>query len=271
MKHFRRKIVIPHLLSPTSFDTRNFLKHTRFSLRSLSVLWEKKFLREIVIILQTSLIHNLFRNRKYSKSRMCYFSTLFANLRQNFADEKSWYPLSSLWHFSIPEWFWETEESLHDFLRSCETKFLTGYRENPSLILCIRFYDTRSFFISGRDTLRNFSLLWDKTISTKNRDSPLSSLTFLEIRTFLKHRRVPSQSFPFPWDKNLSTRNRDTPSFPPHPPPLISENFVEIKIFPKPGRVRWRIYSVLWDEIIVTKNRATPCLTSNISQNRKFS
>ena len=43
-KQFRRKIVITPLLSPTFLDNRNDLKHRRFPLRSLSVLWYKKFL-----------------------------------------------------------------------------------------------------------------------------------------------------------------------------------------------------------------------------------
>ena len=43
-KQFRRKIVIPPLLSLTFLDTRNVLKHRRVPLRNLLVLWDKKFL-----------------------------------------------------------------------------------------------------------------------------------------------------------------------------------------------------------------------------------
>ena len=69
-------------LSIKLFDTQNFLKHRRDSLRNDSILWNKTILTE---------------NR----------------------DTR---PLSYPSHFSIPEIFWNTEGFLYEYFRHCEAK-----------------------------------------------------------------------------------------------------------------------------------------------------
>ena len=89
----------------------------------------------------------------------------------------------------------------------------------PLPLLCMISFDTRTFLKPGRVFLRNFSVLWDQTISTKNHDThPLyypSHFSTPEISETLKGFPTKVSAL---WDKKFSCENLDAP-YP--PPPLI--------------------------------------------------
>ena len=61
----------------------------------------------------------------------------------------------------------------------------------PAPLIPLTFLETRSFLKLGKFSLRTFSVVWDNTFSTTNRDpAPLSTKHF-HTRKFLKHRNVP--------------------------------------------------------------------------------
>ena len=139
--------------------------------------------------------------------------------------------------------------------------------------------------------LQNASVLWDKTISTENRDSrplPLLSLTFLDTRNFLQHRRVHHEVFWYcettNFDRNLwyiprihkifqywklsdtqngsstvcfcTVRQNNFEGKAWYSPPSIS---LFLNIF-RHRRVPLRIFSLLCDQKIATENRDEPLL-----------
>ena len=131
--------------------------------------------------------------------------------------------------------------------------FLTAYRESPSPILSIRFYHTRSFLKLGRDPLPNFSVLWDKTFATKNRDtrSLISNVSwYQQFRE--KKRRIPIRSSSVLWDKKFFAKSPENTTF------LLSMRFFDNKNFLKSGRITLRSFPVLWGNIISTGNCDTP-------------
>ena len=79
------------------------------------------------------------------------------------------------------------------------------------LFLWIGFFDTRFFLKHKRVPLRNFLVLWDKTLSTENIKVSLLSVSFFGTRFFLKHRGVSQRKFLVPWDKKLSTESSELP------------------------------------------------------------
>ena len=61
----------------------------------------------------------------------------------------------------------------------------------PAPLIPLTFLDTRNFLKIGRVSLRTFSVVWDNTFSTTNRDPPPLSTKYFHNRKFLKHRKVP--------------------------------------------------------------------------------
>ena len=85
-----------------------------------------------------------------------------------------------------------------------------------------------------RVPLRKISVLWEKTISTENRDTRplLLSLAFLHTGNFLKHRRVLYEMFRY-WHKKILTENRYTSPLPSCPESFpIPEMFWSTEGFP---------------------------------------
>ena len=62
----------------------------------------------------------------------------------------------------------------------------------PAPLIPLTFLDTRNFLKLGRVSLRTFSVVWDNTFSTTNRDPPPLCTKYFHTRKFLKHRKVPS-------------------------------------------------------------------------------
>ena len=63
--------------------------------------------------------------------------------------------------------YWFESLSLPTFLN-----FINTTENRDTLFLCMKIFDTRTFFKYRRIPLRNFSVLWDKKFSTENRDIP---------------------------------------------------------------------------------------------------
>ena len=61
----------------------------------------------------------------------------------------------------------------------------------PAPLIPLTFLETRSFLKLGKFSLRTFSVVWDNTFSTTNRDPPPLSTKYFHTRKFLKHRKVP--------------------------------------------------------------------------------
>ena len=119
------------------------------------------------------------------------------------------YPL----HFSIPEINEALKDSPTKFFGTAKQKVFDGkswYFPPPLLIYELFRYQKFSETQHRRVPLWNFSVLWDKKISTEIRDIALWSIKFFDTRNFLKHQRVPLRSFSVLWDKTILTENRDT-------------------------------------------------------------
>ena len=58
-------------------------------------------------------------------------------------------------------------------------------------LIPLTFLDTRSFLKLGRVSVRTFSVVWDNTFATTNRDPLPLSTKYFNTRKFLKHRKVP--------------------------------------------------------------------------------
>ena len=98
-----------------------------------------------------------------------------------------------------------------------------------------------------RVPLSKVSVLWGKTISTKNRDNspPIRSIKYFDNRSFLKDRTEHLRKALVFWDKKSSTESGDRRSAPPIVEKLefsISELFWNIR------RLIQRFFSVKWDK-----------------------
>ena len=105
----------------------------------------------------------------------------------------------------------------------------------------MKIFDTRNFRKHRWVTLLTYSSLWDKTISTENRDLSLVCTKFFETRNFLKHRGVTLRIFSSLWDKKISRESRDIS--------LLCTKRFDTRFFLKDWRVPLRNFSVLWDKL----------------------
>ena len=97
----------------------------------------KKFWQKIVILPPSPLlIRKIHRHLKFCETQKGSSAKWFGTVEENSFDVKSWYP--------------------------------------P--LLSVTFLDARSFLKVGRVPLRNFSVVWDKTFSTENRDTLLQKV-----------------------------------------------------------------------------------------------
>ena len=175
-KQMRRKIVIHLLSSLTLLDTRKFLKKRRVPIRSSSVLWDKNISQQVVIIHASTL--STPSNLKFlSIPNLCKISNgsltnLFGTVRWNNFDGSSWHILSYLSQFPILDFFWNTEGSLYEVLRSRGTTKFGG----KTLILHIRtpphshkhFGYQKPSALHKKSTTKSFCLLREKTFEGKS-------------------------------------------------------------------------------------------------------
>ena len=175
----------------------------------------------------------IFHTRKFLKHRRVPLRTISVPWDNKNFEGKSWHrPLSSSQNFSIPESSWKTEGFLYEKFRHSERhKFLKHKKES----------------------LRNHLILWDKTISTENRDTRylFYQYFFSDTRNIVKRRNFPLGTALVLWDKEVSTENRDRrPSF-------VTMKFFDTKMFPEHRKVRLRNVMVLWDQKVSMENRDT--------------
>ena len=202
----------------------NSWKNGRITIRSSSVLWDKKFFMRSRDNTTPLLSMRIFDTRSFLKSgrvTLRSFSVLWDN---NSFDGKSRY--SNL-PSSLPWPSYSKKTPTPKTFQNCE-----GF-----------VYD-----VFGTVT---------KTISKENRNTPPLSVTFLESRKFLNHRRVPPRNLSVLWDKKFLTGSRDNPS-----PSFIHKLFRYPK-FSEIRKVSLRTLLLLWGKTIQTKNRDTPSLISN--------
>ena len=103
---FRRKNVIPPFSSTKLFETKNFLKNSRFPLRKFSAPWDIKISTENRDML--TLIHKFFFDtRKFPENRRVPSQSFpFRSCETKSSDKTVMPPPSYAWKFSIIEFFW---------------------------------------------------------------------------------------------------------------------------------------------------------------------
>ena len=207
-KNFRRKNVKPTFSSIKLFDTRKFPENRRVPLQSFSFrscetkssdktvklppsfAWKfsiPEFFRNTEVfsyefyrhcetkIFQRSLVypllmHKILRYTKFSEIPKCSPRNIFGTVWQKVFDGERDISLSDAYNFSIPEIFWYTEVFPNEIFRYCVTKNFR--RRNvipPSLMHKIFRYP--KFSDTPKCSQQSFSVLWDKKIWTKNRDT----------------------------------------------------------------------------------------------------
>ena len=197
-KYFRRKIVI--LLCIKFFDTPNFLKFSSDA---------REFFRhcETIIIRRKNVIppvmHKIFRYPKFSETLKGCPRNVLALWDQNFSTENrdtpsSLPPFLSIIFFSIPDFFWYTDQ------RGSPTKFFSTETKKISTKLWDKSLKHKIFrypklVTHWRFPLRNFSgtvrqTFFDGKSWYSLLPSPLLSISFFDTRNFLKQKRVPLRS-----------------------------------------------------------------------------
>ena len=142
---------------------------------------QKKIRRKILILPPPLLIHKLIRYQKFSETqhRRVPLRKVSVLWDKKFSTENRDKTLWSIRLFDTRNQ-WHPKGFPYEICRHCETK---NFRQkivilpssSPSSLLSINFFDTRNFVKHRRVPLRSFSVLWDKTILTENRDTrPLS-------------------------------------------------------------------------------------------------
>ena len=162
------------------------------------------------------LIPNIILNQKLSETQRGLSTKYFSTVSQNIFDDKSWYLLF--------------------YLR--------------------KFFQTREFLKHRSVPLRKVSVLWDKTFSAKNRDTPPPTLLCIETfitGNFLKLRRAPLRNVSVLWDETILMENWD------RCPPFLSQTFSLTRNFLKLREVCLPSISVLSVKTYSTTNRDTSC------------
>ena len=159
------------------------------------------------------------------------YTKFFGTVRQKIFDGKLWYPLLCIKFFDTPN-FVKHWRDAHEIFRHCETKIFR--RKNvitpsPPPLSSIKLFETRNFLKNCRIPLRNFSVLWDIKISTKNRDMPSLIRQFFSIPViFWKTEVFLYKDFRFgPVRQKISTKSWCPP------PPLLCMKIFDKRIFLK--------------------------------------
>ena len=218
----------PPLFSLSNFGIRVFLKFKSVLLSKISVKWdEKKYERRLVIGATLS------------------------------------YPK----HFSVPEFFWNTEGYLYDMFWYSEAKQI----RRRVVILPTPFYPKSlskpdSFWNTDIFPLQCFPVLWDNNFSTKSLDSlPLLSILFSKTRFSPKRRRFPYKVF---WCcETINIRQKVVILS-----RVFSIIFSDTKKIVKHWRFALRKVSVQWVKTISTENQDTlpPISSVKSSDTRNF-
>ena len=211
-KSFWLEVVITHpiSISITFFDLRfflkhrNFLKHGRVSSWIYSVMWDKRISQE-------------------THDTLCLISN---NFRYNQE------------HRKVP---YEVFLSCDTLIFRREIAILLFFPPRP--LISQNFVDTNFFPQSRTVCLQNYSVLWDETILTENRDTPSLFSNISRYQKFsAKKKKSPTNNFgptrQQPFDGK--SRNSIFPTSLLH----ISKEFVDTKVFPKPWRVRFVLGTV---------------------------
>ena len=180
-KQLRRKIVIPPLSSLTLLDTRKFLKR-RVPIRSTSVKWDKTFFTRsrdnpsftsTPPLISKKLVDTSFLPKSGTVPLRIY-SVLWdeRNLTENRESPPVISKISRSQNF--PQ---KPKGSFTKFFGHVRQHFFDGqsqYSSPPPSLLLInkKIVDTNFLPKPGRVLSRIFLVLWDKTVSTENRDNP---------------------------------------------------------------------------------------------------
>ena len=153
-----------------------------------------------------------FDGRFFSKHRTDHVRCFSALWDKRFPTEISDNPF--LWKdVSIPEFLWNTEGFPYEsFLVMWDQSFERISWYTP-LLLSKRFCGTRIFLKHRSVSPRNFSVLWEKKLSTENIEIPLLSVSFFESRFFMKQRRLAIPGFSGLWDTDFDKKSWYTPLF----------------------------------------------------------
>ena len=175
----------------------------------------------------------------------------FGTVRQKIFDGKTWYPLVCIKFFDTPN-FLKHWKDAHEIFRHCETKTFRRKSVIPPFS-SIKLFETKNFLKNSRILLRKFSALWDRNISSENRDKPpLFQKFFFDTRKLPETRRVPLQSFSF---RSCETKNFDKTVMHRH---LLCMKIFDKRIFLKHQSVlQWNI-SVQWDKNFDGKSWYSP-------------
>ena len=153
-----------------SFRNSIFLKHRRVLLRSFLVLLDKTVCTENCDT-RPSLIPNIFRYQKVSKTQKGFSTMFFDTVRHQLFDGRLWCPL---------------------------------------LLLFLKYFDARSFSKHRRDQLQSSSALWEERFPIEISDMPFLSIRFFGTRFFWNTEGFPTKIFGKVRQKFLK-KNRDKP------------------------------------------------------------
>ena len=176
-KNFRRKNVIPPLLSKKFFPYQKFSETQKISFPQFFGSVRQKKVR-LKIVISPHLIHKIFFDTKtfWKTDGLPYEVFPFGPVRQKIFDGKWWYP--------------------------------------PQLLF-IKISDTGIFAKNRRALFRSFSALWDKKISTESRDIPSSyPLKFSITESSLYTEVFPIELYRYCETKNFQRKIMVSPSYP---------------------------------------------------------
>ena len=173
----------PPLLSINFFDTRNFVKHRRVPLWNFSALWDKKFSTENLDTPSPLLSKNFFATGHFLKHRSEGF---LYEIFRHCETKNFWQRIVILPSPLIHKFF--RHQKLCETKKGSPTKFFGTVREqifhtkswsSPHRHKRFRY---QKFSETQTGPRRNFSALWDKKNSTKNRDITLWSIKSFDTR-----------------------------------------------------------------------------------------
>ena len=120
-------------------------------------------------------------------------------------------------------------------------------------LIPLTLLDTRKFLELGRVSLRTFSVVWDKVISTTHRDRPPLSTKYFHTRKFLKHRKVPPAKVSGVFRQKMF-EGKFWYS------PLFIRKLFRYRTFTETQqrKISLRKISALWDKRFATENLDTP-------------
>ena len=166
----------PSLLPLTIFANLKFLKHRRFPLRKVLVLWHRKNLTKSHYTRPHLSFLNCFVTWIFLKERKDSIHLSFGTVGQKTSDKSRY---RSLW----PNKFWKRQISetlnkgmLYEVFRFCERRQIRRKVVTPPSLLPLTIFATRIFLKHRRVPLQKLLVLWEKTIFMQKRDSrPLSN------------------------------------------------------------------------------------------------